>query len=278
MPATVKICFVILAVILFCAVFAALLAPYGPDDTELLERNMPPTIFRGDTAHIFGTDALGRDIFSRLLYGTRISLSMVAAGLTVGGTYGVLLGLTSGYFGGIWDKAVLALVNFQQSVPYILIVLLLVVAFGRSIPVLMVLVGMARWETYAKLLRNIALSVKEKQHVAAAVTYNASSFRIILRHILPEVRSQLVVLLMLNFPAVLLLESSLSFVGIGVQPPTATLGRMVGEGRTSLMTCPWVAMVPTVAIVTLSYCVQRIGEWVRDELDVRMNANGAGAI
>jgi peptide/nickel transport system permease protein len=153
-------------------------------------------------------------------------------------------------------------------------VLLFVVAFGRSIPVLMVLVGMARWETYAKPLRNIALSVREKQHVAAAVTYNASAFRIILRHILPEVRSQLMVLFMLNFPAILLLESSLSFVGIGVQPPTATLGRMVGEGRTALMTCPWVAVVPTIAIVTLSYCVQRIGEWARDELDVRMDMDG----
>jgi peptide/nickel transport system permease protein len=275
MPAAIKICFVILAVIMFCAVFAAQLAPYGPDDTRLLERNTPPTIFSGGAAHIFGTDALGRDILSRLLYGTRISLSMAAAGLIAGGTCGVLLGLTSGYFGGIWDKTVLALVNFQQSIPYILIVLLLVIVFGRSIPVLMVLVGMARWETYARLLRNVSLSVREKQHVAAAVTYNASSFRIILRHILPEVRSQLVVLLMLNFPAVLLLESSLSFVGIGVQPPTATLGRMVGEGRIALMTCPWVAAVPTVAIVALSYCVQRIGEWARDELDVRMNMDGA---
>jgi peptide/nickel transport system permease protein len=271
MPANVKICFVILAVILFCAVFAVPLAPYGPDDTKLLERNTPPTIFEGSVAHVFGTDALGRDIFSRLLYGARLSLTMAAVGITVGGTCGVLLGLTSGYFGGIWDKTVIALVNFQQSIPYILIVLLFVVAFGRSIPVLMVLVGMARWETYAKLLRNIALSVREKQHVAAAVTYNASSVRIILRHILPEVRSQLMVLLMLNFPAVLLLESSLSFVGIGVQPPTATLGRMVGEGRTSLMTCPWVAVVPTIAIVTLSYCVQRIGEWARDEMDVHMD-------
>jgi peptide/nickel transport system permease protein len=275
MPSAVKICFVILALILFCAVFAAPLAPYGPDDTQLRERNTPPTMFKGSWAHIFGTDALGRDIFSRLLHGTKISLSMAAVGLTVGGTYGVVLGLTAGYFGGVWDKTVLALVNFQQSVPYILIVLLFVVVFGRSIPVLMVLVGMARWETYAKLLRNIALSVREKQHVAAAVTYNASAFRIILRHILPEVRSQLVVLLMLNFPAVLLLESSLSFIGIGVQPPTATLGRMVGEGRTALMTCPWVAVVPTIVIVTLSYCIQRIGEWARDELDVRMDMGGA---
>lgn len=269
-PVLVKICLGLLAAVLLIVLFAGFLMPYDPDATSLLERNLPPVFLGGSAEHLLGTDELGRDMLSRLLYGTRVSIGMAVFGLLVGGTFGVLLGLTAGYFGGWWDRLILMLINFQQSIPFTLIVLLGVVIFGRGIPVLMVFIGMARWETYAKMIRGLVLSMKKKQFVEAARCYNASPGRILFRYIFPGVRTSLMVLLTLNFPAVLLIESSLSFIGIGVQPPTATLGQMVGAGRNYLTIAPWISLVPAFMIVLVAYCIQHIGERMRDYFDVRL--------
>lgn len=266
----VKVCFCLLLGVLFIALFADFLMPYDPDATSLLDRNLPPVFLGGSAEHLLGTDELGRDLLSRLLYGTRVSIGMAVFGLMVGGAFGVILGLTAGYFGGVWDRAVLMLINFQQSIPFTLIVLLGVVIFGRGIPVLMLFIGMARWETYAKMIRGLVLSLKKKQYVEAARCYNASTPRLLFRYIFPGVRTSLIVLLTLNFPAVLLIESSLSFIGIGVQPPTATLGQMVGAGRNFLMIAPWISLVPALMIVLVAYCIQHVGERLRDHFDVRL--------
>ncbi len=270
MPVWIKICCTAFIGIALAAIFAHVLAPYDPDATELLARNKPPVFLGGTSEHIMGTDELGRDILSRLLYGTRVSLGMAMVGILFGGTVGVLVGLTAGYFGGIWDRLVMAMIDFQQSVPFTLIILLGVVVFGRSIPVLMCFIGMAKWEYYAKFVRSLVLGLKEKQFIEAAKTYHASSARIVFKYIFPNVLPSLIVSVALSFPSVLMLESSLSFVGIGVMPPTATLGQMVGSGRNYLVTSPWIALIPAVLIVILSYCVQQAGEWLRDELDVRL--------
>lgn len=271
LPPMVKVYFLILLFILAGAIFADVLMPYNPDATVLGKRNSPPVLAGGSMENILGTDMLGRDIFSRILYGTRISIAMSLAGLIFGGTGGGVLGLTAGYFGGWWDKLVMMAINFQQSIPFTLIILTGVVIFGRGIPVLLVFIGIAKWETYARLVRNLVLSIKEKQFIEAAKSYNVKPAGIITKHIFPGIRTYLIVLLALNFPSVLMLESSLSFIGIGVQPPTATLGQMVGEGRNYLMNNPWIAVLPTIVIVLLSYCVQHIGEWLRDEFDVRLD-------
>ena len=206
---------------------------------------------------------------SRIFYGTRVSLGMAMVGILFGGTIGVLLGLSAGYVGGLWDRFVMAMIDFQQSVPFTLVILLGVVVFGRSIPVLMCFIGMAKWEYYAKFVRSLVLGLKEKQFIEAAKTYRASALRIVFKYIFPNVLPSLIVSVALSFPSVLMLESSLSFVGIGVMPPTATLGQMVGSGRNYLVTSPWISMTPALVIVILSYCVQQVGEWLRDELDVR---------
>lgn len=270
MPLWIKICSLLFIGISLAAIFADFLMPYDPDATALTERTLPPVFMGGTWEHILGTDELGRDILSRVIYGTRISLGMAMVGIFVGGTVGVLLGLSAGYIGGKWDRIVMALIDFQQSVPFTLIILLGVVIFGRGIPVLMCFIGMAKWEYYAKFIRGLVLGLKQKQFVKAAKTYNASHLRIIFKYIFPSVIPSLAVAVALSFPSVLMLESTLSFVGIGVQQPTATLGQMVGGGKNYLLSAPWMALVPAVVIVLLSYCVQQVGEWLRDELDIKL--------
>lgn len=270
MPVWIKICSLVFILICLAALFANVLMPYDPNANSLTERNLPPVFMGGTMAHVFGTDELGRDIFSRILYGTRVSLGMTMFGIIIGGSIGVLLGLSAGYLGGIWDRIVMALIDFQQSVPVTLIIMLGVVVFGRSIPVLMCFIGLAKWEYYAKFTRSTVLGIKDKQFVEAAKSYHAGGFRIVFKYIFPNVLPSLIVAIALSFPSVLMLESSLTFIGIGVQPPTATLGQMVGTGRNYLVVKPWLALVPAIVIVILSYCVQQIGEWMRDEMDIRL--------
>lgn len=270
MPTWIKICSCVFIFITLVALLADVLMPYAPDATSLLERNMPPVFMGGTFAHLFGTDELGRDIFSRILSGTKISLGMTLFGIVIGGFIGVILGLSAGYIGGIWDRIVMALIDFMQSVPYTLIIMLGVVIWGRGIPVLMFFIGMAKWEYYAKFIRSTVLGLKEKQFIEAARSYHASDLRIIFKYIFPNVLPSLVVAIALSFPSVLMLESSLTFIGIGVQPPTATLGQMVGSGRNYLVVTPWLCLIPAAVIVILSYCVQQVGEWLRDEMDIRL--------
>lgn len=270
MPVWIKICSLVFILICLAALFANVLMPYDPNANSLTERNLPPVFMGGTMAHVFGTDELGRDIFSRILYGTRVSLGMTMFGIIIGGSIGVLLGLSAGYLGGIWDRIVMALIDFQQSVPVTLIIMLGVVVFGRSIPVLMCFIGLAKWEYYAKFTRSTVLGIKDKQFVEAAKSYHAGDSRIVFKYIFPNVLPSLIVAIALSFPSVLMLESSLTFIGIGVQPPTATLGQMVGTGRNYLVVKPWLALVPAIVIVILSYCVQQIGEWMRDEMDIRL--------
>lgn len=270
MPLLVKVCTILLGAVLLGALFAGFLMPYDPDDTFLLDRNQPPVFAGGSAAYLLGTDELGRDILSRILYGTRISVGMAIFGLFFGGLIGVVLGLTAGYFGGRWDRFVMILVNFQQSVPFTLIILMAIVLLGRGLTVLMLFIGLAFWETYARFVRSLVLSLKEKQYIEAARSYNASPARILFKYIFPGIVPSFIVILTLNFPTVLMLESSLSFIGIGVQPPTATLGQMVGSGRNYLMTNYWISVLPAIIIVLLSFCVQHIGEWLRDKYDIRL--------
>jgi len=270
MPVWIKICCLVFILISLAALLANVLTPYDPNANSLTERNLPPVFMGGTMAHIFGTDELGRDIFSRILYGTRVSLGMTMFGIIIGGSIGVLLGLSAGYLGGIWDRIVMALIDFQQSVPVALLIMLGVVVFGRSIPVLMCFIGLAKWEYYAKFTRSTVLGIKDKQFVEAAKSYHAGGLRIVFKYIFPNVLPSLIVAIALSFPSVLMLESSLTFIGIGVQPPTATLGQMVGTGRNYLVVKPWLALVPAAVIVILSYCVQQIGEWLRDEMDIRL--------
>lgn len=262
------VCLIILIAIILAAVFADPLSSYDPNRTLLESRNARPVFLDGTSTNVLGADSLGRDLYSRALHGTRTSLMIASVGLLLGGFVGLTLGLTAGYFGGAWDRAVLLAVNFQQSVPLTLMILVGLVMLGRGILVLMLFIGLARWETYARVIRSLVLSAREQPFIDAARSYGARPRRIILRHIVPNTISYFIVMMVLNFPLVMLLESSLSFIGIGVQPPTATLGQMIGEGRTYLATNPWIAMIPSAILVLLSYCVHMTGEWLRDRVQL----------
>jgi peptide/nickel transport system permease protein len=272
MPAAIRGCVIAGIALVLAALLAPWLTPHDPVATSILDKLHPPFFLEGyDGEHLLGTDQLGRDILSRCLHGIRVSVGIALLGLVLGGTVGTLAGLVSGLAGGIIDRAIMMVVDIFIAVPFLLLVLVGVAAFGSSIPVLVVLVGLARWESYARVVRGQVLQVRELPYIEASRALGASTVRIALRHVLPNIASPLIVLLTLNFPSILLLESSLSFLGIGVQPPTASLGRMVGDGRDHLVFAWWVALAPAGVIVMITFIVQMLGDWLRDVLDVRID-------
>ncbi len=270
-PLSVRLCLIIIIIMAFAAVFAPWVVPYGPDKINIMERNAQPSLIKGERiGHLFGTDLLGRDVLSCCVYGLRVSVGISLVGMVIGSLFGVTLGIISGLLGGWVDRIVTMLVEFQLAVPYMLMVLVGIMTFGYGIPVLVALIGFIRWETYTRLIRGQVLSMRESPFVEAARALGGSNFRIAIRHILPNIASMLIVLLTMNFPRILLLESSLSFLGIGVQPPTASLGRMVGEGRNYMISAWWIVIPPSGFIVLITLCIQIIGDWLRDVFDVRL--------
>lgn len=269
-PWPVMLALAMAACLLLAAVAAPLIAPFDPDRTQLLRRLRPPTGFTGaHAAHWLGTDQLGRDLLSRALHGLRTSLAIALLGSVLGCLIGTGIGLLAGYLRGRVEVALMVLVDAQIALPFLLLVLMGLAVFGTSTWVLIALVSLAGWENYARLARGQVLSLRERPFVEAARALGAGPAWILRHHILPHLAAPLAVQFTLGLPAVLLLESSLSFLGIGVQPPTATLGRMIGEGRHQMLTAPWVVVVPTVVILALTLCVQAIGDWLRDRADPR---------
>jgi peptide/nickel transport system permease protein len=253
-PPSIHLCLALMLLMAVAAVAAPWVAPFDPNRTNVLQRNDPPSWMGGKSGYLLGTDQLGRDVLSRCIYALRVSVGIALLGVAIGCAIGVLTGVLSGLLGGWTDR----------------IVLVGIAVFGTSMAVLIVLVGTAHWETYARLTRGQVLTVREFQFVEAAVALGATTLRIARRHILPNIASPIIVLVTLNFPSILLLESSLSFLGIGVQPPTASLGRMVGEGRDYMMSAWWLVMSPAAFIVVVTLCMQLIGDWLRDVIDVRL--------
>lgn len=270
-PPSILLCMLLMLVLALAAVCAPWVAPFDPNRTSVLQRNDPPSWLGGKSGHLLGTDQLGRDVLSRCIYALRVSVGIALLGVTIGCVIGVVTGILSGLLGGWTDRIVMMVVDFQLSIPFLLIVLVGIAVFGTSMLVLIVLVGTAHWETYARLTRGQVLTVREFQFVEAAVALGATTWRIARRHILPNIASPVIVLVTLNFPSILLLESSLSFLGIGVQPPTASLGRMVGEGRDYMMSAWWLVISPASFIVLVTLCMQLIGDWLRDVIDVRLS-------
>ncbi len=272
MPASIKACAMLAVLLALVTVFAPWLTPHDPDATQILAKLKPPAFMAGgESTHVFGTDQVGRDLLSRCLYGVRVSVGIALLGLIIGCLIGTTLGVISGLFGGMVDRVIMMLVDVFISVPNLLIVLVGVAAFGTDILVLVFLIGLARWETYARVVRGQVLQVREMPYIEASRALGAGHAWIATRHVLPNIASPLIVLLTLNFPSILLLESSLSFLGIGVQPPTASLGSMVGDGRDHLIFAWWVAVAPALMIVAITFVVQMLGDWLRDVMDVRID-------
>jgi peptide/nickel transport system permease protein len=221
----------------------------------------------GNAAHWLGTDELGRDVLSRLLFSIRISLLIAFGATTISAVLGTLLGFLAAHFRGLIEQIVLMLADFQASMPFLILALAVLAFFGSSLQLLVCLMGLYGWERYARIARGLAISAAAQGYAGAIRQLGATPSRIYFRHILPNIASTLIVSMTLVFPEVILLESGLSFLGLGVQPPMTSLGNMVGYAREYLGRAPWIMLAPATTIVLTTLAVSIIGDWLRDKLD-----------
>lgn len=263
---------VVLSLLVLCAVFAPLLAPYPPLEAHLDRVVRPPVWMDGGSAqHLLGTDRLGRDVLSRLVFGARTSLSVSVLGLSVGVVIGATLGLVAGYYRRWVDAVVMRAADITLSLPLILVALALAIIMGPGILTVVIVIFIVLWARFARQIRADALAIKERDYVASAQIAGVSGPRIIVRHILPGALDTLVVLATLQLAAMILLESALSFLGVGLPPDTAAWGVMVSDGLTQLIIGEWwIAAFPAVAISITVLSVNLLGDWLRDTLDPRL--------
>ncbi|MCO0615122.1 ABC transporter permease [Lutimaribacter sp. EGI FJ00015] len=255
------------------AVMAPIIAPFDPNSQSLIARLRPPLGFeRAKGGYVLGTDELGRDVLSRSLHGLRLTLMLAALGATLGLMLGGVLGLIAGIAGGRTEAVIMAAVDTQIAVPFTLVALFLLAIFGSSLQVIVLVLGLAGWEQYARIVRGEVRRLMKMPFIEAARAAGAGPLRIARYHLLPNIVSPLVVQFTLSLSNIVLLESTLSFLGLGVQPPTATLGAMVGIGRDYMPTAPWIVAAPALMILLITFAVQILGDWLRDGADVRLRA------
>jgi peptide/nickel transport system permease protein len=253
------------------ALFASQVAPYDPLQGSLSKRLKPPVWQQGGTIeHPLGTDKLGRDMLSRIIHGARVSLMVSLVAIFVGGVIGTGLGLVSGYFGGWVDALLMRLVDISLSLPTILLALVLVAAVGPSFSTVITILMIFLWARYARLVRGETLSIKERDFIARARVAGASHIRIMARYIFPNVVNSLVVLATLQVGYVILLESTLSFLGAGLPRPMPAWGLMIADGRELIVTAWWVSMFPGLAIMLTVLSLNLLGDWLRDHLDPKL--------
>lgn len=249
------------------ALLADVISPFAYTALDLRNRLSPPVFMGGDWLHPLGTDELGRDVLSRLIYSIRTSLIIAFGATIVGAVLGTTLGFLAAHFRGIVENAVMALVDFSASIPFLILALAVLAFFGNSMLLFVLLLGLHAWERYARIARGLAISASAQGYAGAVRQLGARPLRVYGRHILPNIASTLIVSMTLAFPEVILLESGLSFLGLGVQPPATSLGNMVGFGREYLTRAPWILLAPAVVIVLTTLSVSLIGDWLRDRLD-----------
>ncbi len=256
-----------IALIVFVVAFARFIAPYEFMAMDLKARLTPPVFFGGNWTHPLGTDELGRDVLSRLMISIQISMVIAFLSTLIAAVVGVTLGFTAAYFRGRVEHVVLMLIDAQASMPFMIIALAVLAFLGNSLFLFVVLMGFYGWERIARIARGLAISANERGYATAVRDLGASPLRIYARHILPNIASTLIVSLTLNFPEVILLESGLSFLGLGVQPPMTSLGNMVGYGRDYIQSAPWIMLVPSAAIVLTTLSISIVGDWMLDLFD-----------
>ena len=258
----------LIAVMVLSALFAEFLTPYSPVNISLPDRLRPPFWEAGGSlAYPLGTDPLGRDLLTRMIYGGRVSLMIGLLGLLVGGGIGATLGLIAGYAGGRVDAFLMRVTDTALSFPIILFAILLVVILGGSILTVVIAVALVLWARFARVVRGETLSLRERDFVALARLAGSSPRRIIVVHLLPNVFNTLMVLLSLQVGWVIIVEASLSFLGAGVPPPTPTWGSMIAEGRDYIASAWWISFFPGLAILVTVLAFNLLGDWLRDALD-----------
>ena len=262
---------IVLALLVIAGIFAPFIAPHDPIAAQLRARNTPPVWYdAGSTKYLLGADQQGRDILSRVIFGARISLIVAGAALGIGGTVGVALGMTSGYFGGWVDEFIMRLVDVKLAIPLILVALVIVIVVGQSFAVLVGILAVNSWSSFARQVRGETLRLKTMDYVALARVAGASTFRILTRHIFPGVANTVIVLATLQVGSLILTEATLSFLGAGIPPPTPAWGAMTSEGRKYLGDAWWIALFPGGAIFFTVMAFNFLGDWLRDRLDPRL--------
>ena len=261
----------IVALMILAAILSPLLAPHDPELQSLGARLLPPFSYASDGGlHLFGTDQLGRDMASRLIYGARVSLVVGVSASLIAGTLGVLLGLVAGYFGGRTDDAIMRLSDVQLALPYILVAMAILAIVGNSLANITVVLAGTQWVTYARVVRSSVLSVKEQEYVLAARTLALSNARIIARYILPNVFAPVIVIATFSVAQTIIAEAGLSFLGLGVPPSIPSWGGMLADGRTYLVVAWWLVTIPGLAISLTVIGVNLFGDWLRDYLDPKL--------
>ncbi len=266
-PPLVLAALVWIVAMLVIAALADVVAPYGMTAMDLRARLAPPVLFGGTTRHLLGSDELGRDVLSRLVFSIRMSLLIAFFGTLIAASLGTLLGLVAAHFRGWVEDLVMMLTDFQASMPFLIIALAVLAFFGNSLPLFIALMGFHGWERYARISRGLAIAANEQGYASAVRQLGAPAWRIYGRHILPNIASTLIVSMTLAFPETILLESGLSFLGLGVQPPLTSLGNMVGYGREYLTRASWIMLAPSAVIVLTTLSISIVGDWLRDRLD-----------
>ena len=261
----------VIAILIIVAVFAELTAPNHPLEGDLDDRNTPPAWdAEGKSKFLLGTDHIGRGILSRMIFGARVSLLVAGTVLVAGAALGTLVGLVSGYLGGIVDEALMRLVDFVFALPFIVVALVASVVWGASLELVIILLALFTWAPFARQVRAETLQLKTTDYVALARVAGASGMRITLKHILPGVVNTVMVLSSLQVGSLILTESVLSFLGVGIPPPQPSWGSMVSEGRQYVATAWWISFFPGFAILLIVFSMNFFGDWLRDKLDPRL--------
>jgi ABC-type dipeptide/oligopeptide/nickel transport system permease subunit len=257
--------------VVFAAVFAPLIAPYDPLEQNLRDAKLPPAWYEeGSMEHILGTDNLGRDLLSRLIYGARVSLTVGFFGVLIAGTLGLVFGALAGYLGGRVDAAIMGVVNLVLALPYLLFVVVIAAILGRSLINVILIFGITDSPIFARVTRGEVLRLRQSGYVESAISAGAGTTRIIFDHIIPNLIGPLITLATFEMSAMIFYEAGLGFLGLSVPPSVPSWGNMLAAGRKYLTSSPWIAMWPGLAIMYTSLSMNLLGDWLRDVLDPRL--------
>jgi peptide/nickel transport system permease protein len=258
---------VIVIMLVFMAISAPYISPFSSDSMDFSSMMSPP----GVNGHLIGTDQYGRDIFTRILYGSRISLMVGIIAVGIGASFGILLGVIAGYFGGVWDALIMRVVDAMLSFPYILLAIAMMAVLGPGLFNAMLAIGIVMTPNFARIVRGNVLSIKEEEFIVASKILGASNSRVIVSHVLPNILHIIIVYGSLNFAGAIISEATLSFLGIGIQPPTPSWGSMLRDAQSYLQVDPYMSIFPGTAILISSLGFNLLGDGLRDILDPRLN-------
>jgi peptide/nickel transport system permease protein len=267
--ALLSLCFLVF--IALVAIFAPQLAPLDPSRINVMVTLKPPMWFEGgDPKFIFGTDSLGRDVLSQLIFGSRVSLLVGLTVVAIGGALGTLLGLLAGYYGGLLDDVIMRLADIQLAFPFILLAITFLAALGPGLNNLILVLAVGSWMNYARVMRSQVLSLREKEFIEASRALGISDLRILFNHLLPNAVTPIIVIASFSVASTIISEASLSFLGLGVKPSTPTWGAMLANGREYITDAWWLVVAPGVTIMLTVLSINILGDWLRDRLDPRL--------